>query len=350
MTNAEISAALAGCGYRTAEIWGTDGGSLLVTNAGMRVLRLTSRSGNDFFWLHGALVDGDPQRFLTSPGWVNFGGDRTWLAPESDLFMGDIEDPVGTYFVPEAFDPGWFELEASGVSVRLWGQFELANLRLGHSAKLRLEKTIVPAANPFKDMPDVRSLRAAEYIGYEQETTLTLLSTPSPGLRFGLWHLVQVRAPGNIIIPVADRTGPRTIMGRPTSQGLKLEPGLVRFRVGAPEQSKISLKAASLIGRAGFLQDRGADAWTLVVRNFQINPSAHYVDTPWDDLQDTGYAIQCYNDDGDLGDFGELEYHAPAIGDGTGASECTDRSQLWAFRAEPAIIDEIARRLLHLGG
>ena len=44
--------------------------------------------------------------------------------------------------------------------------------------------------------------------------------------------------------------------------------------------------------------------------------------------------------------FSELEYHVPAIGDGTGLSQVEDRSQLWAFRGARCDIVKIARALL----
>ena len=57
-------------------------------------------------------------------------------------------------------------------------------------------------------------------------------------------------------------------------------------------------------------------------------------------------AIQCYNDDGNLGDFGELEYHSPAIGGDTGNTTYEDRSQVWAFLGRVELVDEVAQRLL----
>ena len=59
-----------------------------------------------------------------------------------------------------------------------------------------------------------------------------------------------------------------------------------------------------------------------------------------------GYAFQSYNDGGQFGAFGELEYHTAAIGGSSGLHSHRDVSQLWAFSGPTAQIHTIARRLL----
>jgi len=70
---------------------------------------------------------------------------------------------------------------------------------------------------------------------------------------------------------------------------------------------------------------------------------------PWDDTTDLGYAVECYNDSGETGLFGELEYHTPAIGGGTGLTTYLDCSQVWAFRGEEQPIRTVGERLLGQG-
>jgi len=76
-----------------------------------------------------------------------------------------------------------------------------------------------------------------------------------------------------------------------------------------------------------------------------VNPSGRYIDVPWDSADETGYAVQCYNDDGNLGDFGEIEYHSPAI-DASHARNHVDCSQVWAFRGPEESIKLIGAFLL----
>jgi hypothetical protein len=346
MTNTEIAAVLKRHGFTAIELPGSNGGSILVSNAGARVLRLTGPFGHDFFWLNNALVDGSHQDLFTSLGWLNLGGDRTWIAPESDTFVGDLNNPWETYNVPNSIDPGQYGIREFGGAVHLASDLSLTNHRLGVTADLSMEKTVSATPHPFRYSADFSHIKSVEYVGYDQVTTLSLLSEVTPDLRFGLWHLAQVRATGEILVPVTDTSRPHVYFGPAQSAQIKTEPGLVRFGVANVTPLKIGLKALSVKGRTGYLKEEMDGQWSLIVRNFSVNPSAEYVDTPWDNPNDRGYAVQCYSDDGSLGDFGEMEYHTPGIGDGTGITSYTDRSQLWGFRGDRTIIEEIAERLL----
>ena len=86
----------------------------------------------------------------------------------------------------------------------------------------------------------------------------------------------------------------------------------------------------------GRLRPPRRTAWSLVVRNFFVDPSGEYVDVPKDDPADLGYAVHAVNVLSALGDFCELEYHAPALGHDPRNAESTDVSQVWAFRGPHA--------------
>jgi hypothetical protein len=47
-----------------------------------------------------------------------------------------------------------------------------------------------------------------------------------------------------------------------------------------------------------------------------------------------------------LGSFGELEYHIPAVGHGTGRVRCDDWSTVWAFRGPFELIRKVSGILL----
>src|ERR1035441_1070012 len=66
-----------------------DGTRVLVLPYGGRVLGLFSPgSEENFYWTHTALEAVDSARaFYAADQWHNSGGDRTWLAPEADLFF-----------------------------------------------------------------------------------------------------------------------------------------------------------------------------------------------------------------------------------------------------------------------
>jgi hypothetical protein len=100
-----------------------------------------------------------------------------------------------------------------------------------------------------------------------------------------------------------------------------------------------------MAGRAAYLHGV-ADRWSLVVRNFGVNPSGEYLDVPWTDPDWMGFAVQACNVHSGLGSFSELEYHIPGIGDGTGRTVCEDYAQVWAYRGPKDKILAIARRLV----
>jgi len=347
ITNGDLAKLLKRHGHASAELPGVDGGSVLVCAAGARVLRLTGPSGHDFLWLNNAFLEGKGDDLLGTPGWRNLGGDRTFIGPEPDYYIRDFGDPWGSFVVPREIDPGSYAVRADDGQATMSSRFSLTNYRAGATAEVEVVKSITVAGDPFHQAAtdDRRSLDV-EYVGYEQVTTIARLSAPAPKVRLGLWHLTQVRAAGDILIPVTDDSPPRDYLSNTGPDKFTVEPGLVRFRVDAASMQKIGVKACSSIGRMGYLKQEADGAWTLLVRNCLVNPSAVYLDPPWGDLDDLGYCLQAYNDDSALGDFGEMEYHSPAIGGDTGLPLCTDISQLWAFRGEEGMIRRIAKRLL----
>ena len=145
-----------------------------------------------------------------------------------------------------------------------------------------------------------------------------------------------------MLIPTYFPTVPRVLFGTVSSADLETDDRLVRYRMRAAGEQKIAIRAVAAAGRIGYRYPSAEGQWSLVVRNVLINPSGLYVDVPWTDPQDFGYAIQACNIHSGLGSFSELEYHVPAVGSGTGCTQCEDVAQTWAFRGSPAEIDQIA--------
>lgn len=78
-----------------------DGTRLLVLPFGGRLLGLfPPEKGENFLWTNPALASPEStSAWLKRDGWLNFGGDRTWLAPEMVLLTTpkDIKDRKGVY-------------------------------------------------------------------------------------------------------------------------------------------------------------------------------------------------------------------------------------------------------------
>ena len=343
----DLCSALDSAGHPLIELWDQKG-SVLILPYGARVLGLFSISSDNFFWVNPMLVNPmDTKTFFSSTGWKNSGGDRTWIAPEINLFIKDSNDPWNSYEVPASIDPGDYAIQSNNGTLTMTNQAEITFHNLKKECKIEIKKIIRLAENPLcceKDAPKI--IQNVEYIGYEQHTSLRLLSIQEEGIRLGIWNLIQLPASGHIIIPTLMKSQPHDYFEKTTSSHIHIAARHIRFFIDGRESHKIGVKATSLVGRIGYIRSTGNGKKSLLVRNFLINPSGKYIDTPWDSLEDFGYAIQCYNDNGELGNFGEMEYHTPAIGYETKMDSYEDQSQVWAFWGDGKSIDHICRYLL----
>lgn len=311
-----------------------DGTRLHVLPEGGRVLGL--RPGDDadnFFWAN-------PAPDSAGGTWPNPGGDRTWLAPEIELFIGDLARPAETYAVQPALDPGnWTLAAATDNELCLTHSTRLRLHRSGGEIGVRLSKSYRAAVNPL-------SMSGLQYAGYTQQTTLELEQGTHASL--GIWNLLQLPQPGTMLIPTRTGSGPQLVFGQCTADELTAAAGLVRWNMAAPgPDAKIALKAQASTGRAGHLRatgdtrhpTRSTQQWDLVVREFAVDPAANYVDALWEPPHETGWAFQacCVRNGSAL--FNELEYHAPA-----GCRK--DESRVWAFRGPADAIADAAAILL----
>jgi hypothetical protein len=323
-----------------------DGTKVLLLPYGGRVLGLYAPgSEQNFYWTHPALNSIDTARaFYESKAWHNSGGDRTWLAPEVDIFLPDYPK-TETYFQPRELDPGNYEVVPSKKGVQLINQLTLRLSRSRREVKLRMAKSIEPAPNPLRYEKGL-DLSAVAYAGYTQLTSLEMLgdSTQEQPM-IGLWNLVQMPHGGELLIPTYSRTEPKIWFGQISAEDLIVRDRLIRYKMRATGEHKLGVRAVATTGRVGYLYGTGAET-TLIVRNFIVNPSGEYVDVPWGDPNDLGYSTQACNVNSALGAFSELEYHIPAIGGKTGRARCDDTAQVWAFRGPEEGIRAVAHCLL----
>jgi hypothetical protein len=317
-----------------------DGSRVLALPYGGRILGLfTPASPENFFWTNPTLASVDSARgFYESPEWHNSGGDRTWLAPEIDFFLPDFPS-TERYWQPRELDPGSYQVQKSDSALTLINELALTYSRSKTSVSLRVTKRLSPAPSPLRH--ERERLEQVAYAGYTLTSRLELLD--GPGVQAGLWHLLQLPHGGEMLIPTYSRTEPTVCFGTIAPGDLTCEERLLRYRMHAPGAQKISVRAVAITGRMGYVYGAG-DQCALVVRNFSVNPSGDYVDVPWTDPCDFGYAAQACSIDNELGAFSELEYHVPAIG--PGRTSCEDVSQVWAFRGSAGDIQSIARTLL----
>ncbi len=335
-------------GKTTVVFAGPESSRILILPEFGRVLGLyTGNSDANFLWTNPALATAESAtEFFRRGGWRNPGGDRTWLAPEIDLFIGDLARPGETYAVPAALDPGQWRGEDGTHGLQLKNESVVQLKRSGRDISFAITKQVRMAANPLCDLKLDLS-----YAGYELTTMLELDEDRADSLpaRLGVWNLLQLPKPGRMIVPTCRRAVPQTVFGEVSPADLALaDHALVWSMPDTGDNAKLSLKADGLTGRAGYFYRsfQDADLWNLVVRNFTVNPFGDYVDALWDDPADTGYVFQaCAVNEGDE-TFNELEYHAPAAVTAPGQNRVCDQSQLWAFRGGFANIATVAEHLL----
>lgn len=321
-----------------------DGSEVVVLPYGGRVLGLFAKgSQENFYWTHSALRSVDTAKaFYAGPDWQNSGGDRTWVAPEVDVFLPNFPSRE-KYSQPRELDPGNYSVTGTGARLRLVNQFTLTLSRSRKQVELEIAKSFAPAPNPLRHERGGVSADV-EYSGYTQHTSLAIVGGDQSST-VGLWNLVQMPHGGDLLMPTFSRTEPRLIFGNIPAEDLVVDDRLVRYRMRQTGEHKIALRAVAATGRVGYLFAQDG-RWALVVRNFVVNPSGEYVDVPWDDPSDLSYSTQACNVNSRLGQFAELEYHIPAIGGSTGRMRCDDAAQVWAFRGPEQSILDITRRLV----
>ncbi len=328
-----------------------DGTRLLVLPYGARVLGLYAKDNDlNFYWVNPELRNHESAKALfAGEGWHNTGGDRTWLAPELDIFFPDYPD-VRRHWEPPQLDASEYVTKAGRGVLSLRRKMALHLARPNRAAELELTKTLGPAPNPVRyERRLAQHLETVEYAGYTLRTQVRLLGeTAEKPVPLGIWNLVQLPWGGEMLAPTYSKTRPRILFGEIPSENLVCTDRLVRFRVALKGEQKLALRAVATTGRTGYAYEMGSQR-ALVIRNFMVNPSGAYVDVPKDEPEDFGYSVNAVNVKSGLGDFCEMEYHAPALGHDMESALATDISQIWAFRGRPDDIDVVARELLGSG-
>jgi hypothetical protein len=317
------------------------GDSVIVLPFGGRVLGLYPRPEQNVFWENPILHQ--PERlmdWLTTPGWLNLGGDRSWISPEVDINIGDPTRMAATYEVPKAVDPGGYIVtEQQRRLVTLATAMDIRFRRSRATVSLRLVKTIVLLDQAPLDLgPDV------SFAGYRMRISLWCLDELPDNTHPAVWNLLQVPRGGSIDIPVKQGAIPRRFMGNPVFARLG---NAVTTEVRTTELYKFGIHAAHSRGVMMYRVTHG-DQFSFVVRRFTTDDPSRYYDVPCDDLNATGYMTQVYVDDGGLGGFGELEYHSPGLDASSKQTKIEDVSDTWAFAGPARRVDDVRNRILQL--
>jgi hypothetical protein len=301
------------------------GDRILVLRHGGRVIGLFPASGRNVLWVNPILRDPVLLKgALAKPGWLNPGGDRTWISPEVEVFIGDPAHMQETYKFPPEIDPASYRVARSDAeSVTLATPLNLTFMRSKREVRLQLQKTIRLLHQPPFAVPG-----NAPAAGYELITSIEATEL-APRVRPGIWNSIQVPGGGTIRIPIRSGAKPRPFFGKPK---YTIQNSLVYCRVKNPISSKLCIHARDSMGIVSY--DGGAaDHPYTVWRRFHVGAAEEYADVPCDDPKAIGYMTQSYVDDGKLGGFGEIEYHAPSLDAAKKIMRIESRSETWAFES-----------------
>jgi hypothetical protein len=322
--------------------------SIVISQLGGRIFGpYLSPNSESIFWTNKALADPDSfKEFLTSGDW-NLGGERTWIAPETQYLVKDRSDFWGSIEVPAAMDPGDFSLTESGPGqwkISMDTTLQAYNFATGQK-QLHVEKVINQVEDPLRGLRDYETLvDGVIFAGYEQVVTLS--ESDHDDIMSETWNLIQLNAGGQLIIPASPYLEYTDYFEPIDGEHQTINDNHVRLNITGQRRYKVGYKAAHTFGRLAYFNHLDDNQAYLIVRNFFNNPAVPYAEEPSHTPGERGHSIHVYNDGWMFGGFGELEVNGQTIGGETGKSSITDQFVLWLYVGSPDKIKKLAAHLL----
>ncbi len=324
--------------------------TIVISQYGGRILGpFLSEEGESIFWINRAFARRDLFDNLVESSEWNIGGERIWIAPEIQYIIRERGESVGTSeeVIQDQMDPGCHQLDQPLTGQwRLRQDLTLDAYNLAHGQKeLHLERIFRQACNPLASLSIYHDVMdGIIYAGYEQVVTLT--EVRSDDITSAAWNLIQLNPGGTILMPAAPDIEYIDYY-EPIDQAFQaIHPNYVSAKITGDRMYKVGYRAPHLFGRLAYLNHLTDDLDCLLVRAFFNNPSALYLDEPGHKPGQNGASVYIYNDDGELGGFGELECQAQTIGGLTGESSSTDKMLLWLYVGQNDKLKDVARHLL----
>lgn len=285
-------------------------GKLLVVPGIARILGLwTDPSEASHLWINSETL---PNLTVPKNSWLNSGGHRIWIAPERQFFIRDLSNPLGTYLVPAAIDPGSWQIQCLPESVIMSIKTTVDTYGLNKQVPL----TIVRKTEPINEISFRLPSPEVAWAGYREAVSLET----NMEIKIGLWSLLQVPLGGTVTIPSAGSY--KVFFGDEGKQVQSSSDFLrIRYENDYKVDFKIGLKASTIKGNILWYEFPGVRRIRFLAVKFEKEGNLAYVDHPWSTPNDTGYLIQFFC--GGHSGFGELEIHGTC-----GLEKATYRSQL----------------------
>ena len=275
---------------------------------------------------------------MTGGKWTNLGGDRTWISPETELFIPDLTRPSESYQVPPGIDPANYQVTYHRENVvELETTMMLNFLRNDCKAGMSLNKRITELETPDFHLP--HEISAA---GYELKCTLSASGILPSAIRPAIWNLLQVPGGGDIVVPTRRGTVPISFSGKPQ---YRRDGDLIYASVPVSQGAyKFGVHADDCLGLMIYLNLTTTQPF-MIVRRFNVGSPDKYFDVPSNNPQQHGIVQQVYIDNGTFGGFGEMEHHSTAIIPNI-CSRVTDTCTTWAFAGPATQLSKLAKELL----
>ncbi|GGD93447.1 DUF6786 family protein [Paenibacillus nasutitermitis] len=300
-------------------------------------------------WTNPILADtGASRRLFGLENHWNAGGERVWLSPELEYHVVN-PGPPADYTVQRPIDPGAYQFRGGAVQDQCewWQEGVAKQFRSERQIGFRLAKSCRLVKDPIR-FAGLGGPGGYQFVGYESAIDL---ETNAEGWGNGKepplssWTILQVPAGGHAYAATYGTASPTDFFSPAGPSHLSVSEGIVRFRIDAKQAHKISLTSLQTTGRFGYFRRDESGHCHLIVRQIGVYPSADYLDVPWHDPVYGGHCVQLYNDDGQIGSFGELEHHAPAVqwNEEKGLFARKDVSQTWCYSGGYESLAEVLR-------
>jgi len=312
------------------------GDRLLVSEFGGRILALLPDGETNLLWINPNTFRRESvSEWRSRKGWSNLGGERAWISPEIDTNVPDPGRFAESYAVPAQIDPGSYTLRREKDGLALSLEFSLRWLRTGQTVGLSLERIIRPAV-----MPSFSVQEGLSFAGYSLVSRLSAL-TPLGAARPAVWSLIQTPGGGTVIAKVRPGAQPVSFIN---AAKWSIADRVIQTQARTETSFKWSLRASQCAGRFMYFEPLADGRAGLVVRDFPVTEDADYSDCPCHTPHDTGHMCQVYVDDGALGGFAELEFHAPSLRHGVRQTNETHCST-WGFIGPAEAIRNLSEEL-----
>lgn len=353
-------------GIAYAELTGGDNRSRVIVVPAWQGRVLTSTAagltGRSFGWINRKFIS---SRICSDQFNVYGGEERLWLGPEGGQFSFYFKSPEKQDFadwkVPSLLDTEDFPVIARTERMIAFAKTGRLVNASGADFEFRLDRKVelLPDAS-IRRMAGLGGNEKVQYVGYTSENGLTNTGRTAWSYESGLpslWLLSMLNLSSRtvVFIPYKENAGPAPVLnddyfGKPGHDRLRMENGIIYFKIDGKKRSKIGLPFERSTPWCGSYD---AINGVLTILSFSLpdDPAALYVNSKWGKQTDPyhGDVLNAYNDgpldDGSvMGPFYEIESSSPGAPLSPGEKQ-VHTQRIAHFEGEKQALSRITEKL-----